>query len=60
LARTPKYAASIGGWFWKTHGCNQLAQAKNYLALTKVINGGEFGAKEREAVMHKCERILNA
>jgi putative chitinase len=56
----PKYAAAIGGWYWKTHKCNELAQAKNYLALTRVINGGEFGAQQREDLTHKCERILNA
>ena len=60
LARMPKYAAAIGGWYWKTHKCNELAQAKNYLALTRVINGGEFGAQQREDLTHKCERILNA
>ena len=58
LARTPKWAAPIGGWFWSTHGCNQLADAKNYDALTERINGGLFGAKERVAVMHQAEQII--
>jgi len=60
LARTPKYAAQIGGWYWKTHKCNEAAQAKNYNKLTEIINGGLFGAEQRIAVMHQCERICGA
>ena len=60
LARTPKYAAPIGGWFWATHGCNQLAQAKNYNALTERINGGLFGAEQRKNVMEDAEIVLSA
>ena len=60
LARTPKYAAPIGGWFWSTHGCNRLAEAKDYNGCTRVINGGLFGAEQRVAVMHQCEQILRA
>ena len=58
LARTPKWAAPIGGWLWSTHGCSQLADAKNYDALTERINGGLFGAKERVVVMHQTEQII--
>jgi len=60
LARTPKYAAPIGGWFWSTHGCNRLAEAKDYNGCTRVINGGLFGAEQRIVVMHQCEQILRA
>lgn len=60
IARTPQYAALIGGWFWSTHGCNQLAQQKNYNALTERINGGLFGAEQRVAVMRQTERVFGA
>jgi len=60
LARTPKWAAPIGGWFWSTHGCNRLADAKDYNGLTKVINGGLFGAQQRVAVMQQAEIVLSA
>ena len=46
-ARTPKWAAPIGGWFWKTHGCNEIADREDWVALTKRINGGDFGLQER-------------
>jgi putative chitinase len=60
IARAPQYAALIGGWFWSTHGCNQLAQQKNYNALTERINGGLFGAEQRVAVMRQTERVFGA
>ena len=58
LARTPKWAAPIGGWFWATHGCNRLADSKDYDGLTRVINGGLFGAPQRVAIMKQAEVIL--
>lgn len=47
LVRTPKYAALTAGWYWSTHGCNELAEAGNNLALTKRINGGTIGLDDR-------------
>jgi putative chitinase len=60
LARTPKYAAQIGGWYWKTHKCNEAAQAKDYRKLTEIINGGLFGVDQRIALTKKCEDICRA
>ena len=50
LVATPKYAALTAGWFWSTHGCNDVAEAQNWTALTKKINGGTIGLQDR--VMH--------
>ena len=47
LVRTPKYAALSAGWFWSTHGCNQLADAQNWIGLTRKINGGVIGLADR-------------
>ena len=47
LVATPKYAALTAGWFWSTHGCNELAVQGNWLALTKRINGGTIGLDDR-------------
>jgi putative chitinase len=49
LVASPKYAALTAGWFWSTHGCNQLAAAQDWVGLTKKINGGTFGLQERIA-----------
>lgn len=47
LVATPKYAALTAGWFWATHGCNELAERKNWTGLTKKINGGTIGLDDR-------------
>lgn len=47
LVATPKYAALTAGWFWATHGCNEVAEAANWVALTKKINGGTIGLDDR-------------
>ena len=49
LVATPKYAAMTAGWFWSTHGCNELAEAANWVGLTKKINGGTIGLDDRIA-----------
>lgn len=47
LVATPKYAAMTAGWFWSTHNCNALAEAADWVALTKKINGGTIGLADR-------------
>lgn len=47
LVRTPKYALLTAGWFWSTHNCNALAEAGDWGALTKKINGGTIGLDDR-------------
>ena len=47
LVSTPQYAALTAAWFWSTHGCNELAEASDWTALTKKINGGVIGLDER-------------
>ena len=46
---TPLYALLTAGWFWSTHGCNELAEAANWVGLTKKINGGTIGLDDRVA-----------
>ena len=58
LVATPKYAALTAGWFWATHGCNELAESgaptddngkPTWINLTKKINGGTIGLADRVA-----------
>jgi putative chitinase len=49
LVATPLYALLTAGWFWSTHGCNELADAMNWVGLTKRINGGTIGLDDRVA-----------
>jgi putative chitinase len=47
LVATPQFAAMTGGWFWSTHNCNALAEAQDWIGLTKKINGGTIGLDDR-------------
>jgi putative chitinase len=55
LVATPKYAALTAGWFWSTHNCNVLAEAADWIALTKKINGGTIGLDDR--IKHTNEAL---
>ena len=47
LVRQPKDAALTAGWFWATHDCNRIAEAGDWVSLTKKINGGTIGLDDR-------------
>lgn len=50
LLELPRWAAYSAGWFWAKHGCNELADAGDFEALTRRINGGLNGYEERMAL----------
>lgn len=60
LVATPKYAALTAGWFWSTHNCNNLAQNRDWLALTKKINGGTIGLDDRIKHINHALAVLTA
>lgn len=48
LVAQPSDAALTAAWFWQSRGCNQLIDADNFDATTRLING--------PAMLHKHER----
>lgn len=60
LVSTPKYAALTAGFFWSTHGLNELADAKDYVKMTKKINGGTIGLDDRVAHINTALSVLTA
>ena len=60
LVATPKYAALTAGWFWDTHRLNELADAMNWTALTKKINGGTIGLQDRIKHIEHAMHVLTA
>jgi putative chitinase len=59
LVRTPKYAAMTAGWFWQTHKLNQYADSRDFLMMTKRINGGTIGLDDRIKHINHALDILN-
>ena len=55
LVATPKYAAMTAGWYWQTHGCNEIAESADWVKLTKKINGGTIGLEDR--IKHTKEAL---
>lgn len=48
LLLEPKWAAMSAAWFWWANKCGALADADDFVGLTKRINGGTIGLPDRE------------
>ena len=48
LLSRPEWAARSAGWFWSSRKLNVLADAQDFRAITKKINGGYNGYPDRE------------
>jgi len=59
LVATPKYASMTAGWFWNTHKLNPLADLKDYVTMTKKINGGTIGLDDRIRHINHALDVLN-
>lgn len=60
LVLAPKYAALSAGWFWNRNGLNKLADAKDYTAMTRKINGGVIGLDDRIKHIKHALEVLGA
>lgn len=60
LLATPELAARSAGWYWREHGLNALADAGNFMLVTRRINGGTNGLEERAALFDVAKTVLQA
>jgi len=58
LLETPELACRSAAWFFQTKGCNELADKEDFLRVTRVINGGTNGYKERLAFYERAKEVL--
>ena len=58
LLEQPIMACRSAAWFWHKRGLNELADAGDFLRITKRINGGTNGWQERLAYLHKAQEVL--
>jgi putative chitinase len=54
----PATAAQAAGWYWRTNGCNELADAGDYAGITRRINGGLNGWDDRVRWLAKVREAL--
>jgi putative chitinase len=49
----------FAGYFWKQHNLTELAEKSAIVKITKAINGGTLGLKERIYLFNRYKLILN-
>ncbi len=57
LLETPLWATRSACWFWYSRGLNALADKKQFLTITRRINGGTNGYAERLAYYNKALKV---
>jgi predicted chitinase len=58
LAAQPDIGCRVAGWFWKTHGLNDLADKGDFQMITKRVNGGTNGRASRDAYFKRAKEAL--
>jgi putative chitinase len=58
LAAQPDWAFATAGLFWKTNGLNELADAEDFVKITKRINGGVNGLADRQMYYERAKTVL--
>jgi len=58
LLESPANATRSAAWFWKKHGCNELADADNFRQITLRINGGLNGYTDRLAYLELAKEAI--
>lgn len=56
----PMNSCRSAGWFWSLKGLNALADAGDFLTITKRINGGTNGLADRQALYARAKQVLGA
>ncbi len=58
LAATPGVAFATAGLYWQKNGLNELADAREFVAITKRINGGTNGLADRQHYYARALAVL--
>lgn len=58
LLETPEWACRSAAWFWGTRKLNELADKDQFITITKRINGGTNGLKDRQELYAAAKKYL--
>ncbi len=58
LAATPEIGFRVAGRYWSSNGCNELADAGDFIGVTRRVNGGLTGLASREAYYRVAKEAL--
>ena len=57
-AATPELAFAIAGLYWQSSGLNALADAQQFVTITRRINGGTNGLADRQMYYERAKAVL--
>lgn len=60
LAATPDVGFATAGLYWTSHKLNDLADAGDFVAITRKINGGTNGLPDRLKYYQRAQAVLAA
>jgi putative chitinase len=55
---TPEAGCLAAAWFWASRGLNTVADAGDFVTITKRINGGLIGLEHRTAVWKRAKEVF--
>jgi len=58
LLQAPEWAVKSSLWFWKTKGLNAIVDTEDFEKLTRRINGGVNGLKDRLEIFERCKKHI--
>jgi putative chitinase len=58
LAATPEVAFATAGLYWQSNGLNELADAQQFVTITRRINGGTNGLEDRQKYYERAKAVL--
>lgn len=58
LLATPEWAVKSSMWFWEYNNLNKIADSGDFQKLTKAINGGLNGYKDRLEIYDRCKKCF--
>lgn len=58
MALQPEVGFRVAGWYWTTRKCNAFADALDFEAITRAINGGLSGYDRRLAYYRHALEVL--
>ena len=58
LAATPEVAFATTGLYWQRNGLNELADARDFVTITRRINGGTNGLADRQMYYERAKAVL--
>jgi putative chitinase len=56
-ATSSEWVLAIAATYWKEQGLNEMADANRIKGITKVINGGQNGLKDRQEWLIRCRKV---